>query len=241
MTETRVALVTGAAGGLGAALMRSLEDSCTAVVGVDREERDAILGADLSTPEGTSGVVGRVIAEHGQLDVLVLNAGLQHVAPLSELSDEAWDRLIAVMLSSPFWAMRAAWPSLTSSPAGRVIVTASMSSFNASPYKAAYVAAKHGVLGLVRTAALEAARTRLTVNAIAPTWMDTGMVEGQLDAQQRLTGVDPDATRAGFAAGLAAGRFVTTAEVAAAAVFLADPKASGVNGACLKVNLGGEA
>jgi 3-hydroxybutyrate dehydrogenase len=161
-------------------------------------------------------MVTHVIETAGRLDILVLNAGVQFVAPLDQFPDAEWERLRAVMLDGPFFALKAAWPALTRSPGGRIVVTASPLGYMGDSHKAGYVAAKHGVLGLVRVAALEGAAHGLTVNAVAPGWMDTGIMRGQLDAWAARLGISTDNVVAKFRAEQPGGRFIDVREVAAA-------------------------
>ncbi|MCP3371785.1 SDR family oxidoreductase [Bradyrhizobium cajani] len=233
----RVALVTGAAGGLGKAIVAELRQRGANVHGVDVSGED-LFHVDLSTPSGNRDMVAHVLATAGRLDILVLNAGCQFLAPLAQFPDAEWERLRSVMLDAPFYALKAAWPALTSSRGGRVIVTASVSSFSATPKKAAYTAAKHGVLGLVRVAALEGAAHGLTVNAVAPGWMDTGLMRGQVEAQAASRGLSADQVIAQFRAWQPGDRFIEVNEVAAVIGFLASPSASGVNGECVTIDLG---
>ncbi|MET4359069.1 3-hydroxybutyrate dehydrogenase [Bradyrhizobium sp. RT9b] len=238
--EDRVALVTGAAGGLGKAIVSELRNRGADVHGVDLAGED-VFHADLSTASGNRDMVAHVLATAGRLDILVLNAGCQFVAPLDQFPDAEWERLRAVMLDGPFFALKAAWPALTKSRGGRVVVTASPASYGGAPRKAAYVAAKHGVLGLVRVAALEGAAHGLTVNAVAPGWMDTGMTRNQLEAQAASRGISVDEVIALFRAAQPGDRFVDVREVAAMIGFLASPSASGANGVCVTVDLGANA
>ena len=182
-------------------------------------------------------MVSRALDLHGRIDILVLNAGAQHVAPLAEFPDREWDRLMDVYLKGPFLAMKAAWASLTAHPNGRIIVTASTSSFLAEPYKAAYIAARHGILGLVKVAALEGAASSLTVNAVAPAWMNTTPVLRQLSEQARLMGISEEVLDT-FLSRRHTKRFVRTAEAAATFAFLASTAASAITGACIPVDLG---
>jgi len=232
--EGRVALVTGAAGGLGKAIVAELRKHGADVHGVDISG-EGLFHADLATGSGNRDMIAHVLAVAGRLDILVLNAGCQFVAPIEQLPDVEWERLRGVMLDGPFFAIRAAWPALTKSPGGRIVVTASTASFGGAPGKAAYTAAKHGVLGLVRVAALEGAAHGLTVNAVAPGWMDTGMMRDQLEVQAATMGVSTDEVVARFRAAQPAKRFVDVSEVAATIGFLASPAASGVNGVCVPV------
>lgn len=158
----RVALVTGAAGGLGKAIVAELAERGADVHGVD-VVGEGVFHADLATASGNRDMVAHALTTSGRLDILVLNAGCQFIAPLDQFPDAEWDRLNAVMLDGPFHAMKAAWPALTKSAGGRVVVTASVASYGGGRQKAAYCAAKHGVLGLVRTAALEGGAHGLTV------------------------------------------------------------------------------
>lgn len=235
--EGRVALVTGAAGDLGQAICETFRARGATVFGVDIKG-EATMHADLSTVAGNSEAVDAVVAEHGGLEILVLNAGLQRMAPIAELPAADWHELLDVLLSGPFHAMQRAWPHLTKEPGGRVLVTASTSSFVAESYKAAYVAAKHGVLGLVKVAAMEGATQGLTANAVAPGWMWTGMAEGQLADRMRLLGRSREEVLAEMASDQPAQRLVKTEEVAATLAFLACPVAAAINGVCVPVDLG---
>lgn len=233
----RVAIVTGAAGGLGRSLCEVCEREGARVVPVDIHG-DGMVHVDIGTPEGTAAMVDVALERHGQLDILVLNAGAQHVASIGEFPEHEWDRLHDVMVKGPFLAMQAAWEQLTRRPGGRIIVTASGSSYIAEKYKSAYVAAKHGVLGLVKVAALEGGPLGLTANAVAPGWMRTPMVEQQLADQMRLHDTTREEVIASFVTRHPVDRFVETAEVAETVAFLASERASGINGACVPVDLG---
>jgi 3-hydroxybutyrate dehydrogenase len=143
-----------------------------------------------------------------------------------------------LMVKGPFLAMKFAWPQLTRQPGGRIIVTSSTAGLVGAPYKAAYVAAKHAVLGLVKVAALEGAGAGLTANAVAPGWMRTPLAEDQVRDHVRLRGISRDDVLAGMVAEQPAGRFVEAAEVAGLITFLAGPGGSAVNGACIPVDTG---
>jgi 3-hydroxybutyrate dehydrogenase len=233
----KVALVTGAAGALGAAVCETFAENGAAVVGVDLRGNGCV-HADVATPQGVHAALEAALRAYGKLDILVLNAGVQHVAPIADFPPAQWDHLLGVMLTGPFLAIREAWPHLTRERGGRILVTASTSSFVGERHKAAYVAAKHGVLGLVKVAALEGARHGLTVNAVAPSWMRTPLVEAQIVARSRRTGVEEERVIRDMLAGHAESRFVELGEVAATLAFLAGPGASAITGACLPVDLG---
>jgi 3-hydroxybutyrate dehydrogenase len=158
--------------------------------------------------------------------------------PIATYSEADWDRLMNLMAKGPFLAMKFAWPHLTRQPGGRIIVTASTVSLAGAPYKAAYVAAKHAVLGLVKVAALEGAAAGLTANAVAPGWMGTPLADDQIPDHMRLRGMSRDEVIASMVAEQPAKRFVDTAEVAALITFLAGDGGSAINGACIPVDTG---
>jgi 3-hydroxybutyrate dehydrogenase len=233
----RVAIVTGAAGGLGGAAWRALSQAGAAVVPVD-VHGDGCLIADAATAEGNRQMVDLALQRHGQVDILVLNAGAQAMNPIASYAEADWDRLMDLMVKGPFLAMKFAWPQLTRQPGGRIIVTSSTAGLVGAPYKAAYVAAKHAVLGLVKVAALEGAGAGLTANAVAPGWMRTPLADNQIRDHMRLRGISRDEVLAGMTADQPARRFVDPAEVAALITFLAGPGGSAINGACIPVDTG---
>ena len=153
-------------------------------------------------------MVDLALERHGRLDILVLNAGAQAMNPIASYSEADWDRLMNLMVKGPFLAMKFAWPHLTRQPGGRIIVTSSTVGLEGAPYKAAYVAAKHAVLGLVKVAALEGAAAGLTANAVAPGWMHTPLAENQIRDHMRLRGISRDEVIASMAAEQPARRFV---------------------------------
>ena len=178
----KVALVTGARGGIGAAIVERLEADGWTVHGVDVDD------ADLTTRDGNRQVVDAALAAHGRLDAIVPNAGFQHVAPVADFPEEQWDRLLALLLTSPFLLAKHAWEALAAGGDGRICVIASAHALTASPFKAGYVAAKHGVLGLVKTLALEGAPVGISATAVCPAYVRTPLVEAQIAAQAARTG-----------------------------------------------------
>ena len=190
--DERAYVVTGAAAGIGAAVTEALRGAGARVLAVDLEPADHedSVGADLTEAAENARVVEEASNRFGRLDGVVANAGVQHVAPVAEFPVEDWDRLIALMLTSPFLLARAAWPSLVESSAGRFVVIASVHGIVASPFKSAYVAAKHGAVGLVKTLALEGAEHEISATAVCPGYVRTGLVEGQIASQADATGVD---------------------------------------------------
>jgi 3-hydroxybutyrate dehydrogenase len=193
MAGRRAALVTGAASGIGLAIAHRLAAEQMDVVCVDRNAGDHLPGAffeaDLTTRAGNRGAVDFALERFGRLDVVVANAGLQHVSPIEDFDEDAWDRLIALLLTSPFLLARYAWPALREAGDARFVAMASVHGLVASPYKAAYVAAKHGVLGLVKTLALEGAEHGIRATAVCPGFVRTPLVEGQLEDQAHAHGV----------------------------------------------------
>jgi 3-hydroxybutyrate dehydrogenase len=179
----KVALVTGARGGIGAAIVDRLTVDGWTVHGVDVED------GDLTTAAGNRAVVDAALAAYGRLDAIVPNAGFQHVAPVHEFPEEQWDRLLALLLTSPFLLSKYAWEALASSGDGRICVIASAHALTASPFKAGYVAAKHGVLGLVKTLALEGAGVGICATAVCPGYVRTAMVEAQIADQANAHGL----------------------------------------------------
>jgi len=182
-SSMKVALVTGAAGGIGAAIVERLEKDGWSVHGVDLDD------ADLTTREGNREVVEGAIERFGRLDGVVAGAGLQHVAPIEEFPEDQWDELIALLLTSPFLLAKYAWPALREHGDGRFVAIASAHSLTASPFKAGYVSAKHGVLGLVRTLALEGAEHGISASAVCPCYVRTPLVEAQIADQARAHGL----------------------------------------------------
>jgi len=233
----RVAIVTGAAGGLGTATVRALRHAGATVVPVDVHGDDCLI-ADVATAAGNRQMVDLALDRHGRLDILVLNAGAQAMNPIASYAESDWDRLMNLMVKGPFLAVKFAWPHLTRQPGGRVIVTSSTAGLVGAPFKAAYVAAKHAVLGLVKVAALEGAAAGMTANAVAPGWMRTPLADNQIRDHIRLRGIGRDDVIAGMVAEQPARRFVDTAEVAGLITFLAGDGGSAINGACIPVDTG---
>jgi 3-hydroxybutyrate dehydrogenase len=187
------ALVTGAASGIGRAVAARLERDGVNVLAVDREPDPAGPGvpfeADLTDGQANAAAVAAATDIFGRLDVIVPNAGVQHVAPIEEFPVERWETILALMLTSPFLLAKAAWPALLASGSGRFIAIASVHGLVASPYKAAYVSAKHGLLGLVKTLALEGAADGIRATAICPGYVRTPLVEKQIADQARAHGL----------------------------------------------------
>jgi 3-hydroxybutyrate dehydrogenase len=196
-------------------------------------------GADLARGEDVAALVKDTQQRLGGLDILVNNAGIQHVSPIEDFPPEQWDRVLAINLSSNFHAIRAALPQMRQRKWGRIINIASAHGLSASVNKSAYVAAKHGVVGLTKGVALEVATAGITCNAICPGWVLTPLVEKQIHDRAREAGKSYEETRASWVEGRAAtGQFVTPEQIGGLAVFLCSPAADPITGAPLSIDGG---
>jgi 3-hydroxybutyrate dehydrogenase len=196
-------------------------------------------GADMSKPSEIEAMVRACEAEFGALDVLVNNAGIQFVAPVDEFPLDRWDAIIAINLSSVFHGIRAALPGMKARNWGRIINVASVHGLVASANKSAYVAAKHGVIGLTKTVALETATTGVTCNAICPGWVLTPLVQKQVDDRATAGGISNDeAKRQLLAEKEPSQQFTTPEELAAMAVFMCSPAANNLRGTAINMDGG---
>ena len=229
--ERRAALVTGTASGIGAAIATRLERDGWDVLTVD-VRGDVGFRTDLTTREGNRDAVAAAYARFGRLDAVIANAGFQHVAPIEEFPEDRWDAILSLLLTSPFLLARYAWPHLVESGAGRFVAIASVHGLVASPYKAAYVAAKHGVVGLVKTLALEGAEHGISATAVCPAYVRTPLVESQIADQARAHGLPVDRVLAEvILAPQAVKRLIEPDEVAATVAFLLGPDGRAFTGA----------
>ncbi|MEF2277723.1 3-hydroxybutyrate dehydrogenase [Deinococcus sp. YIM 134068] len=248
-TETRAALVTGGTSGIGLAIARRLQADGlrVAVLDLDRPQARetasahglAFIPGDLTRRSECARAVEETVATLGGLDVLVNNAGFQHIAPVAEFPEDTWDAMLHVMLTAPFLLSKYAWAHLTRSGQGRIINVASIHGHVASPFKAAYISAKHGLIGLTRTAALEAGEQGLTVNAICPAYVRTPLVEHQIKDQARTRGMsEAEVEGRVLLESAAIKRLLEPEDVAALASYVASPAAWGMTGAVLDLDLG---
>jgi 3-hydroxybutyrate dehydrogenase len=195
--------------------------------------------ADLTTREGNRAAVERAVDAFGGLDTIVANAGFQHVAPVAEFDEDRWDAMLALLLTSPFLLARYGWEALGASGAGRFVAIASAHALVASPFKSAYVSAKHGVLGLVKTLALEGAEQGITATAICPGFVRTPLVEGQLAAQAEAHGMSEERVLDDvILAPHVVKRLIEPEEVAAAVRFVLGPGGAAFTGAPLIMDAG---
>jgi 3-hydroxybutyrate dehydrogenase len=195
--------------------------------------------ADMSKPQEITAMIEMAIEAFGKVDILVNNAGIQHVAPVDEFPQDKWDQIIAINLSSVFHATRAVLPRMKANHWGRVINIASAHGLVASPYKSAYVAAKHGVVGFTKSCALEVAELGITVNAICPGYVFTPLVEKQIDDQARVHGIPREnVIRDIILAPQPNKRFAEIDEVASLALYLASDAAQGITGTAMSIDGG---
>ncbi len=235
----RRVLVTGAGSGIGAAVMAHQVASGDSVVGVDVQGGCELVRADLSTRAGNIEAVLEAIGRLGGLDAIVACAGLQNVQPIEQFDEDRWDELLAVMLTSPFVLARHAWPALATSGRGRFIVLGSAHGLVASPFKAAYVAAKHGVMGLVKTLALEGAEHGIGAVVVSPGYVRTPLVQKQIAAQGAAHGIDADAVLEQVVlAPHAVKRLIEPEEVAEVVSFALGPAGLTLTGTSLTMGMG---
>jgi 3-hydroxybutyrate dehydrogenase len=242
-SERRSAIVTGAASGIGRAVAARFEEAGMNVLAVDLEPDPEGPGvghaADLTTGEGNRGAVEEALERFGRLDVIVPNAGFQHLAPIEEFPEDRWDALIAILLTSPFLLARYGWPALTEHGDGRFVAIASAHALVASPFKAGYVSAKHGVLGLVKTLALEGAERGVTATAVCPGYVRTPLVERQLPDQARRHGVSEGRVlEEVILAPHAVKRLIEPEEVADVVLFLLGPSGRSFTGVPVTMDQG---
>jgi 3-hydroxybutyrate dehydrogenase len=231
---SRCVLVTGGARGIGAAIAARLSADGWRTHVVDLED------ADLTTREGNRVVVEAALERFdGRLDAVVANAGFQHVSSVRDFPEDQWDRLQALLVTSPFLLAKYAWDALAASGDGRFLVVASVHGLVASPFKAGYVAAKHGVLGLVKVLALEGAEVGISASAICPGYVRTGIVEAQVADQAAAHGIPEERVLEDvILAPQAVKRLLEPSEVAGAAAWLLGPDGRSVTGSPLVMDLG---
>jgi 3-hydroxybutyrate dehydrogenase len=252
----KVALVTGSTSGIGLGIVQTLAsagvhvmtngmgdraviDQQNGALARDHKIKVAYHPADMSQPDQIAAMVAQTVKTFGRLDILINNAGIQHVAKITEFPPEKWDQIIAINLSAAFHTMRAALPVMQGQGWGRVINIASAHALVASPFKSAYVAAKHGIAGLTKVAALEMAESGITVNAICPGYVKTPLVENQIADTARARGMTAeDVVRDVLLKAQPTKQFVTIDQVAALALFLCDDAAANINGAMMSVDGG---
>jgi 3-hydroxybutyrate dehydrogenase len=256
MFKGKTALITGSTSGIGLGIATRLAaDGANVVLNgfgdaaeIERLRKElsskydvAVTydGADMSKADATVRMVQKAVKEFGAVDLLVNNAGIQHVAPVDDFPPEKWDAIIAINLSAAFHTVRAALPAMKKKRWGRIVNIASAHALVASPFKSAYVAAKHGIAGFTKTIALEVAEQGITVNAVCPGYVLTPLVEKQIPDTAKARGITPEAViRDVLLAAQPTKKFVTVEEVAALTAFLCSNEAASMTGSVLPIEGG---
>lgn len=256
MFKGKVAMVTGSTSGIGLAMARAFAAEGADVMlnglgdageietiraGIETEfgVKAGYHGANMLKPAEIRDLVAQTESTLGRLDILVNNAGIQFVSPVEDFPDEKWDQIIGINLSSAFHTIKAAVPGMKARGGGRIINLSSAHALIASPFKSAYVAAKHGVTGLTKTVALELAQSRITVNAIAPGYVWTPLVERQIpDTMKARNMTEEEVKKNVLLAAQPTKEFVTVEQVAALAVYLASPVAASITGTTISMDGG---
>jgi 3-hydroxybutyrate dehydrogenase len=256
MLKGKTAIVTGSTSGIGLGIARALGaeganlmlngfgdaaqiESLRAGLAGEFGVKVAYSGADMSRPEQIRQMVKDASAQLGSVDILVNNAGIQHTAPMESFPPERWDAVLAINLSSAFHAIQAVLPGMKSSNWGRIVNIASTHGLIASVEKSAYVAAKHGLLGLTKVVALEMAKTNVTCNAICPGWVLTPLVQKQIDDRAERNGIAVEQAKADLLGEKQpSGEFATPEQIGALCVFLCSDAAAQVRGAAVPVDGG---
>jgi 3-hydroxybutyrate dehydrogenase len=256
MLKSKTAVITGSTSGIGLAYAKALaaEGANVVINGFGKpddieKERSAIesrfgvratySSADMTRPDQIAGMIDQAATTFGAVDILINNAGVQHVAPIEDFPVETWDQIIAINLSAAFHAIRAVIPVMKKAGWGRIISTASAHSLVASPFKSAYVTAKHGIAGLTKTAALELAIHKITCNCISPGYVWTPLVEHQIPDTMKARNLTRDQViNDVLLHSQPTKEFVTPEQVAASAVFLCSDAAAQITGANISVDGG---
>ena len=256
MSTRKNAIVTGSTSGIGLGMAEALAKNGMNVMlngfgdpGEIEQSRSRLAsesgvevgyhGADMTKPDEIASLFKTTEEKFGSVDIVVNNAGIQHVAAIEEFPPEKWDAIIAINLSSAFHLIRHAIPGMKSRGWGRVINLCSAHGLVASPFKSAYVAAKHGIMGLTKTVALEVAENGITVNSICPGYVLTPLVEKQIPDQAKSRGIsEEDVKRNVLLHAQPTKKFVTTEEIGALTVFLCSDAAASITGAALPVDGG---
>jgi 3-hydroxybutyrate dehydrogenase len=256
MLQGKTALVTGSTSGIGLGIARALAaqganvilngfgdaaeiEALRAEIASKNRVRARYDGADLSQQSQIEAMIGKALKEFGAVDVLVNNAGIQHVAPIEEFPVDKWNAILAINLSASFHAIRLALPAMKAKKWGRIINIASAHALVASPFKSAYVAAKHGIAGLTKTVALEVAEHGITMNAICPGYVWTPLVQKQIPDTAKARGLtEQHVINDVLLHAQPTKKFVQIEEVAAFAAFLASDAAASITGAVLPIEGG---
>jgi 3-hydroxybutyrate dehydrogenase len=245
----KIAIVTGGASGIGLACAERLAADGMTVVIADMNEKTGaeqakrlsgdFIFSNLIKREECKKLVDETVRKHGTVHVLVNNAGYQHVSPIEDFPEDQWERMIALMLTAPFLLTRYCWPSMKKQKWGRIVNVGSIHALIASPFKVGYIAAKHGLVGLTRTAALEGGEFGITANAICPAYVRTPLVDNQIADQAKANNMSPaEVIEKIMLAPAAVKRLIEPAEVAGFVSYLCSEGAGTITGSALTMDLG---
>jgi 3-hydroxybutyrate dehydrogenase len=256
MLTGKTAIVTGSTSGIGQAIARALSSAgCNVMLNglgdageIEKEraqmEKDSGVrigyhGADMTKPDQIEDLIKQTKAQFGSVDIIVNNAGIQHVAPIDEFPPEKWDQIIAINLTSAFHMTRFALPLMKEAGWGRVVNIASAHALVASPFKSAYVAAKHGIAGMTKSVALEVAEKNITVNAICPGYVKTPLVENQIADTAKARGMSEQQVISDVILGAQpTKKFTTVEQIGDLCVFLCSDSAENITGSMLQIDGG---
>jgi 3-hydroxybutyrate dehydrogenase len=247
--QGKVAIITGAASGIGRAIAEcfAADDARVVINDVNADTGSAFakeidglfVGGDLSQRATCKALVERAVEAHGTVHILVNNAGFQHINPIPDFPEETWDKLIAVLLTAPFLLTKYSWNYMQTQKWGRIINIGSVYSLRASPFKVGYISAKHGLLGLTRTAAREGGPYNITAHAICPAYVRTPLVENQIADQARTRGIQPEeVVEQVMLAPAAIKRLIEPREIGELVRFLCSDAASAMSGSPIPIDLG---
>jgi 3-hydroxybutyrate dehydrogenase len=250
--QNKVAVVTGAASGIGRAIAERLAADGAQVVisdiqaeaGMDvaQQINGLFVASDLSRRADCKALIAQTIEEFGTIHILVNNAGFQHIDPLDAFPEDTWDKMLAVMVTAPFLLTRYAWPTLKAQQWGRIINIGSLLSVRGTPYKAAYVSAKHAILGLTRTTALEGGQYGITAHCICPAWVKTPLMENQIADQARTRGIPvEEVIEKVMLEPAAIKRLIEPKEIAGLVAFLCSDEAAVMSGSPVMIDVGSAA
>lgn len=248
VSTPRIALVTGTSSGIGAAVVKHFCELGHQVLAVDfnpagkavaEQAGAAFFEADLTDPDACRAAVAEAVNRFGGVDILVNNAGIQHVASIETFPEEKWRQIMDLMLTAPFLLTQAAWPHMRKNGWGRIVNVASIHAQVASPGKAAYISAKHGMIGLTKTAALEGGEQGITANAVCPAYVKTPLVDNQIADQAKLNNMDEkEVVEKVMLKQAAIKRLIEPEEVAQLVAYLASDAAGAVTGSSFNIDLG---